>query len=225
VKNYKPETLALCALIVLVLILIVFTPSYGWKIRQLLTPGPGAPAANDASLTAENEVLKAEVVKLQGIAAEVSRKPANYLSAIVYSRYPLNFKNELLVDAGTNEGVKVGSAAVFQGIFVGVVEQTFADTALVQTIFDNNLKIPVRIGTHGYDGLLQGGASPTVKSIAQSAAVLKGDIIYTAGPGVPYALPIGEVTATSTSADSLFQEASIAVTYNVDDIENISLAP
>ncbi len=223
-KRYNTHTLALCALIVILLVLIVFAPSYGWNIRRFLTPNSGPPP-DEASLAAENESLKAEVAKLQRIAGEVSRKPISYISAVVYSRYPLNFKNELLIDAGKNEGVHEGSAAVFGGIFSGIVRQAFADTALVQTIFDNGLKIPVRIGARGYDGLLQGGPSPTVRSIAESAAVAKGDIIYTAAPGIPYGLPVGEVVATSTSADGLFQEASLSVAYNVDDIQAISIAP
>ena len=112
-----------CALIVMLAILIFFAPSYGWAIRSWLSPAIGAPAGgkgngvaasqgDDRTLAAENDVLQAQLAQLQTIASEVPTSSSAETRAMVYSRYPMNFRNELLVNAGSGQGVASGSAVV-----------------------------------------------------------------------------------------------------------------
>ncbi len=44
---------------------------------------------------------------------------------MVYSRYPMNFKNELLTSAGSDDGVATGDAVIFQGMLIGQVRTVF----------------------------------------------------------------------------------------------------
>ena len=228
----------MAGLIVILLALIIFEPSCGWKLRQFFTPSNVVLQGSDVSaninsniddsennnLAAENESLKAQLVSLQAVAAELPTSSTNYIRAMVYSRYPLNFKNELMVNAGTNNGVAIGSAVVFQGLLVGRVVAAEKNYATVQTVFDNNFKMPVRMGGGGYDGLLTGGSYPFVASIAKNAHIGANNIVYTAASGIPYALPIGEVQSTSTSADNLFQQATLVFPYDVNNIQTVLIA-
>ncbi len=223
------------ALIVILALLIFFAPSYGWKIRAWLSPSPGCPSGSSAgtcvspsssqadgqSLAAENDALKAQLAQLQVVASQLPTSTAGEVRAMVYSRYPMNFRNELFVNAGANDGIGPGAAVVFQGMLIGQVRAVFPDQAVVQTIFDDTLKMPVRIGAAGADGLLQGGSYPFVGSIANAAPVAPGAIVYSAAPGIPYALPIATVAATSTSPDSLFQQASLDFPYDVNNIQTV----
>ena len=177
--------------------------------------------AEDQSLSAENDSLKAQLATLQVIASQLPTSSTANIRAMVYSRYPMNFRNELLVSAGSDDGVATGAAVVFQGMLIGQVQQVFLHESLVQTIFDNNVKMPVRIGVGGVNGLLQGGSYPMVGSIASAAPVAPDDIVYSAAPGIAYALPIAQVAATSTSADSLFQQATLSFPYDVNNIETV----
>jgi rod shape-determining protein MreC len=219
-SNRKPNHIFSIAAIAVLVFLIFFAPAFGWKIRQFLSPVP-ASHADDQNLTAENEALKAQLAELQLVSTQLPSQPANDIRAMVYSRYPFNFKNEFLVNAGTDQGVRQGAAVIFQGVLIGKVEQTSSETAVVETVFDNDIKIPVRIGSSGYDGLLQGGAYPTVGSITNDASLTTGDIVYSAAQGLPYDLPIGTVAATSTSADSLFQTATLNFSYDLNNIETV----
>jgi rod shape-determining protein MreC len=219
-NEQKSNILILCGLCVVVLLFVIFVPSYGWKFRQFFAAS-GAVSSDNQNVAAENETLKAELAQVQTLQAELPTSSSNDIRAMVYSRYPFNFKNELLVNAGTDQGVASGSAVFFQGMLVGQVQTVWRDTALVQTIFDNNFKMPVRIGAKGYDGLLQGSLYPVVGSIAKTSVVSPGDIVYAAGPGFPYGLPIGEVSATSTSADSLFGQASLNFTYDINSVQTV----
>jgi hypothetical protein len=210
------------ALIVILAFLIFFVPSYGWKIRAWLSPAPAGPSqTDDQTLAAVNDALKAQLATLQVVSAQMPTSSPATVRAMVYSRYPMNFKNELLVSVGANDGVAVGAAVVFQGMLLGQVRTVFPSEALVQTVFDNSVKMPVRIGTGGANGLLQGGSYPVVGSIASTASIKPGDIVYSAAPGIPYALPIAQVVATSTSADSLFQQATLSFPYDVNNIETV----
>lgn len=212
---------ALSATITLLIILAIFEPSYGWRVRELLSPDNTMVAVDDPSLAAENEALKAQLATLSVVSSQLPQAGSNTIRAMVYSRYPLNFRNELLLNAGTAEGVATGSAVIFQGIMIGTVQSAWVHESLVQTIFDSTLRMPVRIGNHGYDGLLSGGSYPSVGSISKDAALESGDIVYSAAPGVPYGLPIGIVSATSTSGDNLFQTASINFAYDINTIQTV----
>jgi cell shape-determining protein MreC len=217
-------------LIVILLFLIFFIPSFGWTLRTWLSPALGGSAGNNnaaasqadsPTLAAQNDALQAQLATLQVVASQLPTSTPNTIRAMVYSRYPMNFRNELLVNAGSDENVVSGDAVTFQGMLIGQVQKVFESESLIQTIFDNNLKMPVRIGTAGIDGLLQGGADPVVGSIASTAAIAPGDVVYSAAPGIPYAQPIAEVVATSTSADSLFQQATLNFPYNINNVETV----
>ncbi len=225
----KPNILLLSALIAILLFFVVFEPSYGWKIRSFFTPlsGASSSAAGGSAmngLIAENDQLKTQIAELQGVAAELPTSTPNYLRAMVYSRYPLNFKNEIFVDAGALDGVATGSAVVYQGLLIGRVVETWPHYAAVQTVFDNDFRLPVRIGTGGYDGLLTGGSYPFIASIAKGSPVAAGDIVASAAAGVPYALPMGEVQSTSTSPDNLFELAGIVFPYDINQVETVLIA-
>ncbi|HVN26131.1 MAG TPA: rod shape-determining protein MreC [Candidatus Paceibacterota bacterium] len=211
---------------------IFFAPSYGWRIRQWLTPGSGVGEASSAApgdalapnLEAQNEALEAQVAIYQTVEEQLPQASPRMLRAMVYSRYPLNFKNELLLDAGADHGVTTGTAVLFQGMLIGRIAQVFAHESLAETIFDSGFTMPVRVGTSSYDGLFEGGSYPKIGSIARTAGVAAGSIVYAAGPGMPYGLPVGQVSATSTSADSLFTEATLVFPYDINKVQTVVIA-
>jgi rod shape-determining protein MreC len=206
--------------IAILLILVFFEPSYGWRLRQWLSP-QNASQADPSSLSAENIALKAQLAELKVVQSQIPKAPQEYLRAMVYSRYPMNFKNEILVNIGANDGVAVGKAVLFGNIFIGKVTNVFPGSALVQTVFDGTFRIPVRVGSLGYDALLVGGAYPKAGSVSKKAALASGDVVITADPNLPYGLPVGTVRDVSISADNLFEEATINFTYDINSIQTV----
>jgi cell shape-determining protein MreC len=225
----KSQRLFFYLLTAILLLIIFFLPSLGWKIRAWLSPS----APQDANtLLTENVALKAQLAQYAAVARALPIVPQNYIPAVVYSRYPTNFRNELLVNAGSNEGVAAGRAVVIEAassspaieggyVFVGKVQAVFVNTALVSTVFDPGFRMPVRIGAKGYDALFAGGAEPEAMSILKSAAVAPGDIVVSADPAFPYGLAVAEVTNASLSSDNLFQEASLDFPYDINAIQAV----
>lgn len=206
--------------VALLLFLIFFEPSYGWRLRKWLSPQNGI-QTDPNSLDAENVILKAQLAELETIQSELPLATQGYLRAMVYSRYPMNFKNEILVNVGTNDGVTVGKAVLFGNIFIGKVTNVFSDSAVVQTVFDGDFKMPVRVGALDYDALLMGGADPKVGSISKKASLTNGDVIVTADPNFPYGLPVGVVRDVSISEDNLFEEATMSFAYDINNIQTV----
>jgi cell shape-determining protein MreC len=220
--NSKRHAWILILCILVLAILVFFEPSYGWRLRAFFAPR-NIISSDDPTLPAQNEVLQAQVAQLQVVSSQIPRdtNPANEIRAMVYSQYPFGFKNQLLVNAGADAGVATGSAVIFQGVFIGTVQAVFANSSAVQTVFDPNFKIPVRIGNAGIDALFVGGTDPRATSIAKNANIAVQDIVYSAAPGMPYGLPIAIIAATSTSADNLFQQASLNFAYDINNIQTV----
>jgi cell shape-determining protein MreC len=219
---FHRNSLFLVILIVILICFVLFAPSYGWQLRGWLNPNNSA-QGNAENLVAQNQSLEAALAKLSVVESELPQAPSHSIRAMVYSRYPLNFRNEILVDAGSDEGVAVGKAVMFQGVFIGTVQAVFPESAVVLTIFDVRFKLPVRIGASGADALLQGGTYPQAVSIAEDANVKAGDIVYTAAPGIPYALPIGMIAAASVAPNNLFQQASLNLAYDINDVQTVEI--
>jgi cell shape-determining protein MreC len=206
--------------------IIVFVPQWGWSLRAMFSPSVHE---NTQDLVAEEESLKAQLAQYQVVAEQLPNSLPNYARAMVYSRYPTNFRNELLIDAGAHEGISVGKAVVIQAatssyVLIGRIQSVSNDMAVVQTVFDPAFKMPVRVGSHGYDGLLIGGVSPRVASILKKVAVQAGDIVVSADTVLPYGLPVAEVSNVAISSDNLFQDASLNFAYDINGVQTVLIA-
>lgn len=221
IKERRTNTLLLGGLCAALVLFVVFAPTYGARVRSFFAANRTPLAPDGQNVAAENEVLKAQLAELATLQAELPTSTAQSVRAMVYSQYPFGFKNELMVNAGANQGVTQGDPVLYRGVLVGQVTQVWNDGAAVQTIFDTNLRMPVRIGVKGYDGLLEGGLYPVVGSVAKNADVVSGDVVYAAVAGLPYGLPVAEVQSTSTSADSLFQQASLSFAYDINQVQTV----
>ena len=219
----KPDRAFFYLLTLILAGVIVFAPSVGWRLRAFFA---ARPSGDVDALRAENLNLQAELAQYATVARELPRVPDAYLPAMIYSRYPTNARNEFLVNVGAREGVVPGKAVVAGGasssyVLVGRIQDVFEDTASVETVFDPGFRVPVRIGSHGYDGLFIGGAYPKVASIAKNVPIGVGDVVVSADPSLPYGLPIASVAGVAISSDALFQEATLDFTYDAGALQAV----
>ncbi len=204
----------------LIILLIFWFPSWSGPLRNLLWT---APPADYSALVAENQALKAEIAAF----AKVERLSGQAgLAAAVYSRYPLNFKNQILVAVGGDAGVALGQAAILpEKILVGRVEKVFAASALVQTVFDPGFQAAVRVGENGVEALFAGGGEPKLTLIPKDAEIKTGDVVYAADPAFPYGFAIGEVGEIRFSEGDLFREATLKFAYDLNGLRAVLLVP
>ena len=215
----KKDLWILSALIVILAFFVIFRPSYGWWLKSFFEPKMGV--KTEADLRLENENLKAEIAKLNLLKSQVPERTPGYFSAMVYSKYPFNFKNQFLVNIGKNEGVAPGAPVLFGGVLVGKVITVFDDSALAQTVFDEGFQLSVGIGNSGARALFKGGSLPKLSLISLSGSVGVGDAVYSVSPDFPYGVAIAEVDKVNLSNDRLFREAPLKFSYDLNEIKAV----
>jgi cell shape-determining protein MreC len=149
-------------------------------------------------------------------------KSSNLKLGFVYFRYPFNFKNEILINLGEKD-IKIGDAVVLpyfeknNFILVGKVKKVFENYAIIQTLFDPDFKLSVKISTSS-EALFIGGPSPKLTLIPRQNKVNYDDIVYAADSSLPYGLIIGKVGEIKNISNTLFNEATLILPYDLSSI-------
>ena len=168
--------------------------------------------------------VEAQLFALTKEAASGISGKHRYIRAPVFSTYPFNNRDVVVISAGNRDGVRSGMpVTVENALLFGQVENADSTHARVRTIFDAGWKIPVKIGTSGVDGLFIGGRQPRITLIAKTAALEQGQTVYVAGIGFPYGFTVGTIAQAMSDAGSAFQEATVAFPYVPSDVAEVSI--
>jgi cell shape-determining protein MreC len=172
----------------------------------------------------ENDSLKSEIIQLENFKNFLSSNSQKYLPVSVFSAYPFNFKNEIILNAGKNESVNLGAPVIYGGSLIGKINNVFSSMSSAQTIFDSSWQSSVYIGQSGVSALLVGGNYPKITLINKDAQVSNGDLVYNADKRFPYGLPMATVGDVSYSLNGIFKEATLKIDYNINDLRIVSIA-
>lgn len=188
-----------------------------------------------AALEAENARLQAEIVDLQQQLIEFeilsallefarSHPEHQYLGASVIGRDPSPFLNYILINRGSDDGLRRGMPVVTHNGLAGRIIQVTPSGARVQLITDPTTKINVKIQPSGADAILSGSITGDIslQQIPQDTEVNPGNLILTSGLGgnFPANIIIGQVTSVRSQENALFQSASV---QPVTDYENLDI--
>jgi rod shape-determining protein MreC len=143
--------------------------------------------------------LAAENADLRSLVKLVPEQPSTAISARVIADSGGAFMRNVLVDAGTRDGVGRGQAATAGEGLVGRVSEVGERTARILLLTDLNSHIPVTVERTDEHALLDGDNSdrPRLMFLDPRVPVQVGDRILTSGSGgvFPPGLPVGEVAA------------------------------
>lgn len=107
------------------------------------------------------------------------------------------FARTMIINAGSESGVREGNAVLGTEGLVGRVISAGAHSARVLLVSDLESRIPVYVGTGRHRSILSGtnGPEPTLMFLPAGAALTDGDIVVTSGEArlLPPNLPVGEV--------------------------------
>ncbi len=171
-------------------------------------------------LRLENEKLKLELEDLKKTTIPV--RQSQYLSAQIYSHYPFNDRNLLMVNAGSENGVKEGMPVLAkEGILIGKVKSVKRTQSEILTVFDSGWRSSVGIGDSRTKAVLKGGLTPKLELIAKDEAVLQGDNIFNLSPDFPLNLKIGNIKDLESSPDNLWRSAGLEIIYKIDEIAEV----
>jgi rod shape-determining protein MreC len=224
---------------------IAFSPfisAQTWLASRYLAIRDFMTAPRDVVRLAQlNEQLEAEVSRLQAQIIELQQENSElevlsalldfarthseneYITAAVIGRDISPFLHYVIINRGSDDGLRRGMPVVSSQGLVGRVAAVTADGARVQLITDPDTAINVRIQPSGAEGLLEGSITGdiTIGAIPQDANINNGDLVLTSGLGGNYPpdMLIGQISGVRQRPVELFQTASVEPVVDFSQLE------
>ncbi len=191
-------------------------------------------------LKKENAGLKAEQLRYSEILAENIRMKDllrfkqgytrfNLLGASVIARDYGTWMNTLMIDRGSDSGIKVYMPVIVPEGVVGFVSEVYLKTARVQLLLDPRTVVGGMVqrpasrvvsmvsGNSGKQGVL------SFINISREADVIKGDVVITSGYGgvYPKGLAVGTVEKVSDDLEKVSLDADIKPAVDFSHLEEV----
>jgi len=175
-------------------------------------------------LTNENALLRSQVIELQEqqkdnevlyslLKIARARPDSNYVAAMVIGRDTNPFMRYILIDQGSDSGLRHGMPVLTAQGLVGRIDAVTANAARVQLITDPNSAVNVQVPDISADGMLTGSVTGdlNIEMIPQDVKLRAGQIILTSGLGgnYPSNVLVGQIASVRKQETALFQSASV----------------
>jgi rod shape-determining protein MreC len=141
------------------------------------------------------------------------------------------FGKQLVIDAGTDQGIRLNTPVVSADGLVGKVTNPGRTTSVVTLVTDPDSAVPARdLKTH-VSGLIRHGQGGTLilDRVAKNQVVNKGDWIVTRGTvdrkypdEYPYGIPIGRVISVGTSDIASFLTIQVQPLAQFDTLDSVA---
>lgn len=193
-----------------------------------------------AQLRQRNTELEGEVARLQTQIIELQEQlsetnvlsalvefaranPENrYQAAAVIARDPSPFLQYVIINRGSDDGLRRGMPVVTQKGLIGRITAVTAGAARVQLITDPGSTVNVRLEPSGAQAILQGQLTGEIilEMIPQGANVQAGDLVLTSGlgGGYPANILIGQIAGIRSRDQDIFQRASVQAVADFSQI-------
>lgn len=196
-----------------------------------------------ATAEAERDALRAENMLLQGqldeqeILLQTMQIQSDYtdrqvLPAKVLGTDPSGLQQKIIINRGTNDGLRKGMAVIDGTHFIGQVVEVEENRASVLLITDANASVGARMYNSRADGILYGNGRSntylTLRHINRSVApvdsewIMTSDLFESETAQVPGNIPIGWVVGDPVeNAQTGELEFTIQPAANMNDLENV----
>lgn len=190
-----------------------------------------AQAARERELLAENIRLKAELWDYQRLRHQLGTPGFTDFRAVpvaVVGRPLDTFQSKFLLSKGARDGLTLGAPIVIQGdVLLGFITELKEEVAVGQLLLFPETALAAVVmspdsATMAAAGLVRGRHYTALRLTTVPRDVpLKTDqaVVTEARPGVlPFGLLIGMIRDVQSSASDVYQEATLALPYNVDQL-------
>ncbi len=180
----------------------------------------------EENITLRNEVaqLQSEIISLQENLAQAeilytlldfarNNPEHEYEAATVIGREISPYLQYIIIDKGSNNGIRYGMPVVTQQGLVGRIDAVISDAARIQLITDAGSVVNVRLKTANVEGQVSGSITGEVSlnMVPIGAKVDIGEVILTSGLGGTYPpnIFVGQVLSMQSRQNALFQTGSV----------------
>ena len=144
--------------------------------------------------------LEGKLADLEALTRTVKDEKLNFVTSRVIADSSGAFVRSVMIDAGSDDNIRIGYPVINADGLVGRVIETGAKSSRVLLTNDLNSRIPVIVGKEQVRAVLAGdnGAEPRLQFLPSDAKIAAGDDVATSGTGglFPRGLRIGAVTGT-----------------------------
>lgn len=151
---------------------------------------------------------------LEELLGYARRRPDfQYTASAVIGKDPSPFLHYVIIDHGSDEGIRRGMPVVTQSGLVGRVDAVSAGASRIQLITDPQAVVNVRLQNQDVNAQIHGTISGEIilDMVPQNINLEPGEVILTSGIGgnFPSGIIIGQVVTVRKSGNELFQTATI----------------
>jgi rod shape-determining protein MreC len=172
----------------------------------------------------------AELEQLKSVLDLAGRAGYKVLAARVISQgASTSFIQTITIDAGTTSGVRQNMTVVSGEGLVGVVKESYLNSALIMLATDPDFKVGVRVAGTQQIGILSGRGSKRAElQLLDNQKIVKvGDVLLARGstnnrPFVP-GIPVGIISAVDSTAGSIAQTATVMLYPNFSALGVVSV--
>lgn len=138
---------------------------------------------------------------------------------------PVGFFRFLVIDKGSDDGIKLNQAVVFKDNFIGLVKQVDPKKSKVILASDPDSRISAfsQSDAGRAKGILLGqfGSEMLLDKILHEEPIAVDDLIYSAGQEleIPRGLILGQVTEVIEKETQVFKQAKIKPVFDISDLD------
>lgn len=192
-------------------------------------------AKDNTHLRQENTQLKAQVDTLKearSIDKDLEKQYAltgnnieqKLMGAKVIGRSPSIQRDILIINKGSDMGVKKGQPVLSNGFLIGKISQVTTDNSQIELITSAHFMIPVILQDSRQTGLLTGGLKGLViGQLANDVNIKNGESVVTSGLAneLPQGLPIGTVGQTISKSSDIFKTVTMVSPVDTSSVETV----
>jgi rod shape-determining protein MreC len=146
-----------------------------------------------------------------------------YTAAAVIARDISPFMHYIIIDRGSDDGLRKGMPVITQQGLVGSVAAVTAGAARVQLINDPGSSINAILQQSGVEGVVNGKITGEIEldMVSKNSTIQPGELVLTSGLGgkFPANIVVGQVVTIRSEAYSLFQSASVQPAVDFSQLE------
>ncbi len=169
-----------------------------------------------------------ENIRLRRLLALKERPAFQYLSARVVGAKNEALRNTIIIDVGSDDGVRTNMPVVTDNGLVGKVNSVTGRYAVVQLLLHKDVRVSARVERSRVNGIIRwtGGRALLLANVPSSFDVQPGDVVITSEYSsiFPSGIRIGVVAGTRALPGELFKAVDVTPGVDFDRLEEVFVA-
>lgn len=187
----------------------------------------------NGKLLLENTKLKSQLVDMPKLRAQLDyQKEFKYSSipAQVIGRSPDTWHKQIIINKGSNAGVKIGKGVITEKGIIGQVLKVTPFSSIVQLVYNSNFKMGVKVEPLNVYGVLVGSypGLAKIEFIPVDTQIKLGDKVYSSGVclddnncAYPANFPVGVVEKVTRDPDVVDLLVSVKFAEDLTSIREV----